>query len=101
MSRTMRQPACSNMTSSTASAFADAETIKVTPKSAPVRMELHHLESRTRSSKLDRIVDNGKRASDFLKRLALEARQRFLEILPEARNPATNLNHLPTLRHPP
>jgi hypothetical protein len=78
MSRTMRQPACSNMTSSTASAFADVETIKVTPKSAPVRMELHHLESRTRSSELDRMVDNGKRASDFLKALAHESRLMIL-----------------------
>ena len=35
-------------------------------------MELHHLESRARSNELDRMVDNAKRASNFLKALATE-----------------------------
>ena len=36
-------------------------------------MELHRLEGRTRTSELDRMVENAKRASDFLKALAHEA----------------------------
>ncbi|MGB7781592.1 MAG: transcriptional regulator, partial [Pseudolabrys sp.] len=46
-------------------------------------MELHHLESRARSNELDRMVDNAKRASNFLKALAHESRLMILCILAE------------------
>jgi DNA-binding transcriptional ArsR family regulator len=46
-------------------------------------MELHYLEGRARSNELDRMVDNAKRASDFLKALAHESRLMILCILAE------------------
>ena len=41
-------------------------------------MELHHFEGRARSNELDRMVENAKRASDFLKALAHESRLMIL-----------------------
>ena len=65
-----------------------------------VRMELHHLESRTRSNDLDRMVDNAKRASDFLKALAHESRLMILCILAEGEKSVSELEDLLSLRQP-
>ena len=63
-------------------------------------MELHHLEGRARSSELDRMVDNAKRASDFLKALAHESRLMILCILAEGEKSVSELEDLLRLRQP-
>jgi DNA-binding transcriptional ArsR family regulator len=63
-------------------------------------MELHRLESRGRSSELDRVVDNAKRASDFLKALAHESRLMILCILAEGEKSVGELEDILDLRQP-
>ena len=63
-------------------------------------MELHHLESRSRSNALDRMVDNAKRASNFLKALAHESRLMILCILAEGEKSVSELEDLLNLRQP-
>jgi len=65
-----------------------------------IRMELQHLEGRTRSNELDRMVDNAKRASDFLKALAHESRLMILCILAEGEKSVSELEDLLRLRQP-
>jgi DNA-binding transcriptional ArsR family regulator len=63
-------------------------------------MELHHLESRARTSELDRMVENAKRASNFLKALAHESRLMILCILAEGEKSVSELEELLGLRQP-
>jgi DNA-binding transcriptional ArsR family regulator len=65
-------------------------------------MEFHRLESRGRSSDLDldRMVDNAKRASDFLKALAHESRLMILCILAEGEKSVSELEQQLSLRQP-
>lgn len=63
-------------------------------------MELHHLEGRDRSHELDRMVDNAKRASDFLKALAHESRLMILCILAEGEKSVSELEDILNLRQP-
>jgi DNA-binding transcriptional ArsR family regulator len=65
-------------------------------------MELHRLENRGRSSNLDldRMVDNAKRASDFLKALAHESRLMILCILAEGEKSVSELEQQLSLRQP-
>jgi len=63
-------------------------------------MELQNLEGRSRSSELDRMVDNAKRASDFLKALAHESRLMILCILAEGEKSVSELENLLSLRQP-
>ena len=62
-------------------------------------MELHRLEGRTHSSELDRMVENARRASDFLKALAHESRL-ILCILAEGEKSVSELEGLLNLRQP-
>ena len=63
-------------------------------------MELHHLEGRNRASELDKMVENGKRASNFLKALAHESRLMILCILAEDEKSVSELEDLLRLRQP-
>jgi DNA-binding transcriptional ArsR family regulator len=63
-------------------------------------MELHHFEGRARSNELDRMVENAKRASDFLKALAHESRLMILCILAEGEKSVSELEDLLSLRQP-
>src|ERR1700754_1360902 len=63
-------------------------------------MELHALEGRARLNELDRMVDNAKRASDFLKALAHESRLMILCILAEGEKSVSELEDLLSLRQP-
>jgi DNA-binding transcriptional ArsR family regulator len=63
-------------------------------------MEAHHLEARGRSGKLERMVDNAKRASDFLKALAHESRLMMLCILADGEKSVSELERLLDLRQP-
>src|SRR5262252_67995 len=63
-------------------------------------MELHYLEGRNHSSELDRMVDNAKRAADFLKALAHESRLMILCILSEGEKSVSQLEQLLSLRQP-
>ncbi len=63
-------------------------------------MELHRLESRSRSNELERMVDNAKRASDFLKALAHESRLMMLCILAEGEKSVGELEDILELRQP-
>ena len=63
-------------------------------------MELHHFEGRARSGELDRMVENAKRASDFLKALAHESRLMILCILAEGEKSVSELEDLLSLRQP-
>ena len=63
-------------------------------------MELQQLEGRQRSDELDRMVDNAKRASDFLKALAHENRLMILCILAEGEKSVSELEDLLSLRQP-
>ena len=63
-------------------------------------MELHHLESRSRSNELDRMVGNAKRATNFLKALAHESRLMILCILAEGEKSVSELEDLLNLRQP-
>jgi len=63
-------------------------------------MELHRLESRSRPANLDRMVDNARRASDFLKALAHESRLLILCILAEGEKSVGELEDILDLRQP-
>src|SRR5262249_59057774 len=63
-------------------------------------MELHHLESRSRSNELDRMVGNAKRATNFLKALAHESRLMILCILAAGEKSVSELEDLLNLRQP-
>ena len=63
-------------------------------------MELHQIESRSRSHELDRMVGNAKRASDFLKALAHENRLMILCILAEGEKSVSELEDMLSLRQP-
>ena len=63
-------------------------------------MELHHLDGRSSSHELDRMVDNAKRASNFLKALAHESRLMILCILAEGEKSVGELEDLLQLRQP-
>ncbi len=65
-----------------------------------VRMELQRLETRSHQRELDRMVDNAKRASDFLKALAHESRLVILCILAEGEKSVSELEHELNLRQP-
>src|SRR5512143_656425 len=59
-----------------------------------------HLESRDRSHELDRMVDNAKRASDYMKALAHESRLMILCILAEGEKSVSELEDMLELRQP-
>jgi ArsR family transcriptional regulator, virulence genes transcriptional regulator len=63
-------------------------------------MELTRLEGRGRIPDLDRMVDNAKRASDFLKALAHESRLMILCILAEGETSVSELEQQLGLRQP-
>jgi ArsR family transcriptional regulator, virulence genes transcriptional regulator len=63
-------------------------------------MELHQLDGRIRSNELDRMVENAKRASAFLKALAHESRLMILCILAEGEKSVSELEDLLSLRQP-
>src|SRR5262245_35478685 len=63
-------------------------------------MELHHIQSRSRSNELDRMVGNAKRATNFLKALAHESRLMILCILAEGEKSVSELEGLLNLRQP-
>jgi DNA-binding transcriptional ArsR family regulator len=63
-------------------------------------MELHHQEARSRPRELERVVDNAKRASNFLKALAHESRLVILCILAEGEKSVSELEHELSLRQP-
>src|SRR5271169_6368724 len=63
-------------------------------------MELQRLEPRGRPRELERMVDNAKRASDFLKALAHESRLMILCILAEGEKSVSELEDILSLRQP-
>jgi len=63
-------------------------------------MELQRLETRSRPASLDRMLDNAKRASDFLKALAHESRLLILCILAEGEKSVGELEEILDLRQP-
>jgi len=63
-------------------------------------MELQRLESRSASHDLDRMVDNAKRASEFLKALAHESRLVILCILAKGEKSVSELEDELGLRQP-
>ncbi len=63
-------------------------------------MELQRLETRGRPAELTRMVDNAKRASDFLKALAHESRLIILCILAEGEKSVSELERELDLRQP-
>ena len=63
-------------------------------------MEMQRLETRGRPHELERVVDNAKRASDFLKALAHESRLIILCILAEGEKSVSELEHELSLRQP-
>jgi DNA-binding transcriptional ArsR family regulator len=63
-------------------------------------MEMTRLETRHRAHDLDRMVDNAKRASDFLKALAHESRLMILCILAEGEQSVSELEQQLELRQP-
>jgi DNA-binding transcriptional ArsR family regulator len=63
-------------------------------------MEMTRLETRSRAQDLDRMVDNAKRASDFLKALAHESRLMILCILAEGEQSVGELEQQLELRQP-
>jgi DNA-binding transcriptional ArsR family regulator len=63
-------------------------------------MELLRLQNRNHSNELDRMVDNAKRASDFLKALAHESRLMILCILAEGEKSVGELEDILELRQP-
>jgi DNA-binding transcriptional ArsR family regulator len=62
-------------------------------------MDLQSLNSES-SRELERMVDNAKRATDFLKALSHESRLMILCILPEGEKSVGELERLLTLRQP-
>ncbi len=65
-----------------------------------VSMELQRSESRGRPHELERIIDNAKRASNFLKALAHESRLIILCILAEGEMSVSELERELDLRQP-
>jgi len=63
-------------------------------------MELQRQETRSRPHELERVVDNAKRASNFLKALAHESRLIILCILAEGEKSVSELEHELELRQP-
>jgi len=63
-------------------------------------MELHRLESRSRGTDLDRMEENARRASDFLKALAHESRLMILCILADGEKSVGELEDMLDLRQP-
>lgn len=63
-------------------------------------MELYRLENRSRPQNVDRMVDNAKRASTFLKALAHESRLMMLCILAEGEKSVGELEQQLGLRQP-
>ena len=63
-------------------------------------MELNRLENRPRAHDLDRMAENAKRASDFLKALAHESRLLMLCILAEGEKSVSELEQELELRQP-
>ena len=63
-------------------------------------MELQRLETRSASHDLDRMVDNAKRASEFLKALAHESRLIILCILAQGEKSVSELEQELNLRQP-
>jgi DNA-binding transcriptional ArsR family regulator len=63
-------------------------------------MELQRLDTRGRPVELDRMFDNAKRASDFLKALAHESRLIILCILADGEKSVSELEHELRLRQP-
>jgi DNA-binding transcriptional ArsR family regulator len=63
-------------------------------------MELQRLETRSRPAELSRMVDNAKRASDFLKALAHESRLIILCILADGEKSVSELEYELNLRQP-
>ena len=63
-------------------------------------MELQRQETRVRPHELERVVDNAKRASNFLKALAHESRLVILCILAEGEKSVSELEHELSLRQP-
>ncbi len=63
-------------------------------------MELQQLERTDHSQELERMVDNAKRASDFLKALAHESRLIILCILAEGEKSVSELEDIMSLRQP-
>ena len=65
-----------------------------------VRMELQRLEARSRPQELERMVDNARRASEFLKALAHESRLIMLCILADGEKSVSELEYELGLRQP-
>jgi DNA-binding transcriptional ArsR family regulator len=63
-------------------------------------MELQRFDTRSRSNDIDRMMDNAKRASDFLKALAHESRLMILCILAEGEKSVSELEQDLGLRQP-
>jgi len=63
-------------------------------------MDLLTLEGRSRAADLTRMVDNAKRASDFLKALAHESRLMILCILADGEKSVSELEEILDLRQP-
>ena len=63
-------------------------------------MELQRLETRGHQQDLDRMIDNAKRASDFLKALAHESRLIILCILAQGEKSVSELEQELNLRQP-
>jgi DNA-binding transcriptional ArsR family regulator len=63
-------------------------------------MELQRFETRSSSNDIDRMLDNAKRASDFLKALAHESRLMILCILSEGEKSVSELEQDLCLRQP-
>jgi ArsR family transcriptional regulator, virulence genes transcriptional regulator len=63
-------------------------------------MELQRIETRSRSNDIDRMMDNAKRASGFLKALAHESRLMILCILAEGEKSVSELEQDLGLRQP-
>lgn len=63
-------------------------------------MELQHLDRKERSQLIERMTDNAKQASEFLKALAHEGRLMILCILAEGEKSVRELEDLLSLRQP-
>jgi len=64
------------------------------------RMELYNPQTRTRPTDVERLNDNAKRASDFLKALAHESRLMILCLLAEGEKSVSELEKILLLRQP-
>jgi DNA-binding transcriptional ArsR family regulator len=63
-------------------------------------LDLHRLDARNRSSELERMAGNARRASDFLKALAHESRLLILCILADGEKSVSELEEILSLRQP-